>query len=492
VWQEGEADMETGKLVALLGAENVLDEPGALAGYAADHSFAPAREPWSVVRPRTLEQVQELVKFAGAEKLPLIPVSSGAPRFRGDTVPTFGGVMVDMSGMNRILMIDRKDRVAMIEPGVRFGQLQEALRKEGLRLPMPLCPRASKSVVGSCLEREPHIMPKYHLDHSDPMLCNEVVLGTGDIFRTGEAGGPGTIAEQQAAGRRQKIAMDIQMNVNRILQGSQGSFGIVTWSTVKCEVLPQMQKPMLAAGDNLAKLMDLAYWLVRLRLGDEVFILNNINFALLFGGSNGRIEDLKDAFPRWILFFCLSGLDYFPEERIEQQEKDMAEIAKNLGVPVHEVLNGISAKDILAAISKPSPEPYWKLRSGDGCQDIPFICSMQQAPALIDVMTAQAAGLQFPTADIGAHIQPVCQGHGHHVEFSLFYDASEARKREKARNLYLAAAKALIENGAFFSRPYDLLADMVFNRDAASRDALRKLKNIFDPHNILNPGKLCF
>jgi FAD/FMN-containing dehydrogenase len=484
--------METEKLVALMGRDNVVDNPEALADYAQDHSFAPPRAPWSVVRPRSLEQVQELVKFAGAEKLPLIPVSSGAPRFRGDTVPAFGGIMVDMSGTNRILMIDRKDRVAMIEPGVRFAQLQEALRKEGLRLPTPLCPRQSKSVVGSCLEREPHIMPKYHLDHSDPLLCNEVVFGTGDIFRTGEAGGPGAIDEQQAAGRRQKIAMDIQMNVNRILQGSQGSFGIVTWSTVKCEVLPQMQKPMLAGEDNLAKLMDLAYWLVRLRLGDEIFILNNTNFALLFGGSNGRVEELKETLPRWILFFCLSGLDYFPEERIEQQQKDMAEIAKNLGAPVCEVLHGVSAKDVLAAVSSPSPEPYWKLKSGGGCQDIPFICSFQQVPALIDVMTAQAARLQFATAGIGVHIQPVCQGHGHHVELSVFHDASSARKREKARELYLSAAKALMQSGAFFSRPYDLLADMVFNRDAASRDALRKLKNIFDPHHILNPGKLCF
>jgi FAD/FMN-containing dehydrogenase len=78
------------------------------------------------------------------------------------------------------------------------------------------------------------------------------------------------------------------------------------------------------------------------------------------------------------------------------------------------------------------------------------------------------------------------------VEISLYYDADNRSKREKSKTLYLSAAKALMESGAFFSRPYDLLTGMVFNRDAASRDALRKLKNIFDPHNILNPGKLCF
>ncbi|UCD59250.1 MAG: FAD-binding oxidoreductase [Candidatus Hydrogenedentota bacterium] len=49
-----------------------------------------------------------------------------------------------------------------------------------------------------------------------------------------------------------------------------------------------------------------------------------------------------------------------------------------------------------------------------------------------------------------------------------------------------------MENGAFFSRPYDLLAGEICNRDAASRESLRKLKRIFDPNNIMNPGKLCF
>jgi FAD/FMN-containing dehydrogenase len=483
--------MESEKLVELLGAENVNDAPEVLADYARDHSFAPVREPWLVARPRSLEQVQELVKFAAAAKTPLIPVSSGKPRFRGDTIPAYGGIIVDMSGMNKIRMIDRKDRVAMIEPGVRFGELQDALRKEGLRLPMPLCPRSTKSVVGSCLEREPHIMPRYHLDHSDPLLCNEVVFGTGDIFRTGEAGGPGTIEEQQAAGRRQKIAMDIQMNVNRILQGSQGAFGIVTWSTVRCELLPKLQKPFLAAGDNLNKLMDLAYWLVRLRLGDEVFLLNNANFALLFGG-NRNLEQLQEQLPPWVLFFCLSGLEHFPEERVRQQEKDVTEIAKNLGVPLLETLRGISAKEVLGTATSPSYEPYWKLDAGGGCQDLPFICSFEQVPMLVQVMEAEAARNGFPPADIGVYIQPVCQGHGHHVEISLYYDADNRRKTEKAKALYLSAAKTLMENGAFFSRPYDLLTDMVFNRDAASRDALRKLKNIFDPHNILNPGKLCF
>ncbi len=90
----------------------------------------------------------------------------------------------------------------MVEPGVTFGELIAAVAEKGLRLNMPLQPRATKSVVGSMLSREPVIMPHYHWDISDPIGSTEVVFGTGDMFRTGAAAGPGDIAA--AASRRRR------------------------------------------------------------------------------------------------------------------------------------------------------------------------------------------------------------------------------------------------------------------------------------------------
>ncbi len=484
--------VEKETLIGLVGAGNFVDDPEVLKRYSRDHSFAPPRSPSCVVKPQTSGQVQELVKLAARTRTPLIPVSSGEPRFRGDTVPAVGGAVLDLSGMDKVRMVDRKDRVAMIEPGVRFADLQAELAKEGLRLPIPLCPRETKSVLGSCLEREPHTMPRYHLDHSDPLLCNEVVFGTGDVFRTGEATGPGTIEEQQQAGRRQKIPMGIQMNINRILQGSQGTLGVVTWSTVKCELLPQIQKPFLAPSESLGQSLELAHRLVRLRLGDEIFLLNGKNLALLMGERARETRELEDALPAWIVFFCLSGLEFLPEERVAYQEKDAREIAKDLGIPLHEALCSISAKQVLARVSKPSPEPYWKLRASGGCQDIPFVSSLENIPEMVGVMMDQAVQKGFSLSRLGVYVQPVCQGHGHHCEFSLFYDPGNPGERAKTKELYLSAGKALMDHGAFFSRPYDLLAETVCNRDAATRDALRKLKGMFDPNQIMNPGKLCF
>ena len=109
----------------------------------------------------------------------------------------------------------------MFEPGVTFEELSQAVAREGLRLNTPLMPRQSKSVLGSLLEREPVIMPKYHWDISDPLACTEIIFGNGEMFRTGAAAGSGTIEEQWAAGGAQKEAAGPSaVSWYRLIQGS--------------------------------------------------------------------------------------------------------------------------------------------------------------------------------------------------------------------------------------------------------------------------------
>ena len=189
------------ELVKITGGSNVIYKPGVLEEYSQDSSFTPKVKPRCVVRPANVAEVQEIVKWANETRTPLVPVSSGAPHFRGDTVPgAAGSVIVDLSRMKKIIRVDAKNKVAMVEPGVTFGELQTELAKSGLCAYMPLAPRQTKSVIGSVLEREPITMPSHHWDSTDPLLCAEVVFGTGDKFRTGEASGPDTVEEQWEMG----------------------------------------------------------------------------------------------------------------------------------------------------------------------------------------------------------------------------------------------------------------------------------------------------
>jgi hypothetical protein len=212
------------KLVKIVGARNVSDDQAVLDAYSRDISFVNTVKPACVVKPKTEAEIKQVVQLANKTNTPLVSVSSGEPRFRGDTVPSTGGaVIVDLSGMRKIIRVDRYHRNAMVETGVTFGELIAAAAKEGIRLNMPLLPKKSKSVVGSMLEREPVLMPKYQWDISDPLACVGVVFGNGEEFRTGQAAGPGTIKEQWKAGAVQKAPYGPgTVAFHRIIQGAQG------------------------------------------------------------------------------------------------------------------------------------------------------------------------------------------------------------------------------------------------------------------------------
>jgi len=483
------------KLAKIVGAANVSQKPAVLEEYAADMSFAKPIRPVYVVKPKKAGDIAKLVNLARDTMTPLIPVSSGPPHFRGDTVPSIGGtVVVDLSGLKKIIRADRFHRVAMVEPGVTFGELIPAVAKEGLRLNMPLLPRKSKSVIGSMLEREPAIMPKYHWDISDPLACIEVVFGNGGVFRTGQAAGPGTIEEQWAAGGAQKTPYGPGPAAwYRLIQGAQGTMGIVTWASLRCELLPKVEEPFLVGSSQLDKLLELTHWLIRMRLVNECFILNNTNLAAIMARKfPGEYQAIKDTLPPWILFFNVAGYDYFPEERVSSQIKGISDIAKRVGVEAVRATGRVSATEMLKMVQRPSDEPYWKLRYKGACQDIFFITTYGKLEGQINVMYDLASKSGYPAPDMGIYLQPIVQGANCHCEFNLFYNPENAKELDRVKELSTSAINSLMATGAFFSRPYDKSAGMIINRDAAYVAALKKVKGILDPNNVMNPGKLCF
>jgi hypothetical protein len=103
---------------------------------------------------------------------------------------------------------------------------------------------------------------------------------------------------------------------------------------------------------------------------------------------------------------------------------------------------------------------------------------------------AEKAG--YPASDMGIYVQPIVQGTGCHCEFNLFYDRGNASELNRVKELSSLATRSLMAKGAFFSRPYGENAGMIINRDAATVAVLAKLKKMFDPNHIMNPGKVCF
>jgi FAD/FMN-containing dehydrogenase len=487
--------IEKQKLIGIVGEANVSDEAATLDAYSRDMSFVNQTRPVCVVKPRSAAEVKEIVALANETLTPLVPVSSGPPHFRGDTVPSTGGaVVVDLGEMKKIINVDRPRRVAMVEPGVTFGELIPAAEKEGIRLNLPLMPRATKSVVGSLVEREPVVMPSYQWDISDPVACFEVIFGSGDDFRTGQAAGPGTVEEQWSVGGVQKAPYGPHVAAwHRLVQGAQGTMGIVTWASLRCELLPKVQEPFVVGSATVDPLLELADWLVRLRLVNECFVLSATDLAAMFAQDwPADFQKLKAELPAWTLFYTVAGYDYYPEERVSVNLKDITGLTQRLGLAPAKAVAGLAARDILRAVQRPAAEPYWKLRHKGGCEDLFFLTTVDRIDGLVGIVDGLAAKAGYPVADRGVYVQPAVQGTSWHCELNLFYDPSDASEAQRVKELTAAATKTLMDNGAFFSRPYGQSAALIMNRDAATVGVLRKLKQIFDPNDVMNPGKLCF
>ena len=482
-------------LIGVVGAENVLDDAATLKSYSRDESFVLPLKPRLVCRPGSEDEVQAVIAWANEAGTPLVPVSSGPPHFYGDTVPGVpGAVIVDMRRLNKIRRIDRRNRIVVIEPGVTYGKLGPALAEYGMRVTPPLFPRANKSVVASLLERQPTLIPRCNYSMPEPLRNCGVIWGDGTRFFTGEAGwGPADLEGQWAGGSRQVDPKGpAQTDFYRLLTGAQGTLGIVTWASVKCELLADPKKTLFVPADRLEQLVDLSYRLTRLRVGDELFIVNNSCLAALLGADAADIAALTESVPPWILIARVGGRAIMAAERMAVAEKDIAAEVAARGLRLQSAIPAVATTRVDAAVDGLAEEPHWKFRHKGSVRDIFFLTTLDKVPAFVGSVVDTAEAHKYPAGDIGVYLQPQHQGMAYHCEFSLPFDPTDAGEKAKMRGLFAAASEQLIGEGAYFSRPYPDWADKVYNRDAASREALRVVKKILDPNNILNPSKLCF
>jgi hypothetical protein len=214
--------------------------------------------------------------------------------------------------------------------------------------------------------------------------------------------------------------------------------------------------------------------------------------ASILGDGLDEISALKEKLPPWILMVGVAGRNVLPRERVEFQEKDITDIAQQCGLQLLKAIPGAGTAGVLEAMLTPSKEPYWKLRDKGGRQDIFFLSTLKRTPEFVRTMSSSAEAHGFPASDIGVYIQPVHQGASCHCEFSIPFDRNNPREVTMVRNLFSRASEELLDHGAFFSRPYGIWANMIYNRDAQTTIALQKIKGIFDPNHVMNPGKLCF
>jgi glycolate oxidase len=457
-----------------------------LADYAVDSSGLPGAVPLAIARPVGETQIRKLVLWANKHRRALMPVSSpGGPRRRGDTLSPVPAIIVDLSGNRRVLHADGKDRIAIIEPGVTFPELDNHLREHDLRSFKPLLPRASKSVLASYLDREPITTPSEHWDSSDPLSTLNIVFGNGEVFRTGGASIPGTLEENLAKGMRQMVSVGpVATDFTRVIQGSQGALGIAVWGSIYCEPLPALERACFVSSTTLPPLLELAAKACRRRLGGQLFIVNSVQLAMMLVEDRTAFTRLAGDLPNWILFFNHAVIGYFPEERLAYERADFDHDAASVGLTPSAALPGYEADTVGMLLNTPLPGDY-KSRALGAYKDYFFLSQLDR--------TTRFVSIDEPAhwKSVGIYVQPLTQGVNCHVEFTLPHDRSEAASSRASRWRDQAVARC-VEQGAFLSRPHAPWGEAAFHADPGIRPYLAEVKQLFDPNGIMGPGRAFF
>jgi len=447
--------------------------------------------PSQVVRPRDADQLQALVRLANEEGLNLVAASSGGPHKKGGLASDRDHVLVDLSGWKGIPWINRRNRVCMIEPGVTYGELARALALHGMTVSMPLAPRDSKSVIAAVMDREPSTWPNRQWDIGDPVGSTEFIFGSGETFRTGAAGGPGTLEEQRAAGGAQKCPEGpSQTDFFRVIQGAQGTMGLVTWITLRTEIRPSVEEAFLLGADRPDPLIRFVYQVQRSGLGEHAFLLNRNAAALLMHGTTRRSFDrVRDALPRFLCLQNIAGFQRLPEERVRYQKQDIREIAGAEGLVLDSSLGPFSAQAVLHRATHTCGERDWRDGLRGACLSVFFLSTLDRSVDLLHVVEETARSHRLDPDRLGLYLQPVVQNHACHVEFMLPCTPGDPGEVDRVRRFEEEAVAALLEAGAFFSRPYGAAQGVAFRKNPGNLVLLRTVKGIFDPGRVLHRGK---
>jgi FAD/FMN-containing dehydrogenase len=472
----GSVSQDSADIAAFRVRNPILDEPVA---------------PSYVVRPADAAELQRLMRVANDVGLNLTLASSTGGHCKGGFTAAKDSVLVDLSSWKGIPWVNRRNRVCLIEPGVTYSELLRALAPYGMTIPMPLSPRSGKSVVTAVMDREPSTWPNRQWDSGDPVASTEFVFGNGEIFRTGAAGGPGTLESQRAAGGAQKSpAGPSQTDFHRVVQGSQGTMGAVTWIALRAELKPTVERPLLLGADSLAKLIPFVYEVQRPWLGEHSFILDRTAAAMLLHARGGEMfGEIRSSLPRYLCLQNIAGFERLPKERVEYQTKDLEAIARAHALQPAPDCGRVSAQRLLDIATTPSGEWDWRHHLHGSCLSLFFLTTLDRVPGLVDVFADLARRKELGEETVGCYVQPVVQNHACHVELLVPFDAGRPGEIGRMRELEREGVGRLAAAGAFFSRPYGSAAEMVFQQNPVSYDVLKKVKGIFDPNRVLNRGK---
>lgn len=450
-------------LQEIVGEDAVRSDPADLYVYGSDSSVHCAL-PWAVVRPNTVEEVQEILRYANSNVIPVVARGAGSG-MSGQAVPIKGGIILDMKRMNRILEIKPEDTYARVEAGVVDDDLNRALKPYGFMYPPAPASSRIATIGGEIANNASGIRSVKYGATRDCVLGMKVVMANGDLVKLGST------TRVEASGYQ----------VDRLMVGSEGTLGVIVEATMKIVPIPKYRCMGIAcfnrleeAGETISEIIASGVQPSMLELMDNIAI-TAVNNALELG-----LPDVEA-----LLFIEADGN---VRENVDYEIGRMKDIAeKHNGFGIEASYDA----DTRARLYKARKKLFASLsRYKEG-----YSCT-----SLADDMAvpySKMAETARKIHDIADRNNVIMTAYGHCgsgcVHTKILMDPTRKEQWEGARNAVREIYEHVRKVGGTTSAEHGIglsKAPAWKEEKRDSLDIIRAIKKALDPNGILNPGKI--
>jgi glycolate oxidase len=427
--------------------------------YGHDETMDLRGAPELVVRPRSTPEVQEVLRLANGDSIPVTPRGGGTGK-AGGCIPVAGGIVLSLERMNRIREIDPGNRFAVVEPGVVLWTLHEECGKAGLFYPVDMSSGGSCELGGNlACDAGGERAVKYGTTRAQ-VTGVEAVLMDGSVVRTG-----GKLVKNAAG-----------YALHHLIVGSEGTLAVITEATLRLVPLPPHRKTLLAAFASLDRAAHAA-----LEVEKKGFSLSAIELV------ERAAADLAQAMLRIDLPHPRAGAYLLVEVEGFQGGRTEEEI-EAVGTALLE--SGAEEVDVAPR------EKVWAVRHAIA-EAIKRLPAYSAVDAVVP-RTRMPELIRRAHAAARAHgVEVVCFGHAGdgniHVDF-IRRDAANPRWEPGIGPAVRDVLRATVDLGGSVTAEHGVgllrRGDLSLQLDASTLAAMRALKQAWDPKGLLNPGKI--
>jgi glycolate oxidase len=448
-------------LEAVVGADHVRDDAGALLTFSTDATPLQRGAPDIVVFPGSAAEVAAVLRIADERRVPVVPRGSGTNLSAG-TVPHRGGIVLVLTRMDRIREISPDDLVAVCEPGVRTIELAQAAAEQKLLFPPDPGSHTTATIGGNVAECSGGLRALKYGVTRDYVLGVEAVLATGEIIRSG-----GRLVKDVAG-----------YDLRRLLCGSEGTLAVMTELTLRLMPAPEESGTGMA---YFADLADAARAVSRVLSSGVLPVTLEFLDRVCIDAVEGYSQIGLDRTAGALLIF---GQDGDPGT-IERDMRRMADACEAEG-----------ATDVRIAGTAEEAADVLQARRAV----LPALSRLEPLTILEDATVPRSR-----IAEMVARIQEIAERHdlligtfGHagdgNLHPTVVLDAADEDAIRRAHEAFDEIFAHAIEMGGSITGEHGVgLVKLRHLESQLGSDQLalmRRIKAAFDPHGILNPGKL--